>query len=115
MRFLCVVSSGVNEHFPPQNKRLNGLKRNLSAMLDEVVSSDDLGRSSNAGHLLRNVLHGKSEVAPLKTGQLGSPPYFLSATVSAEAASSPLSLLRGVRAGKLRFALLDYQQLQTGN
>src|ERR1039457_4765241 len=42
----CMVISGVNVHLPEQNRRFNGLKRNLSAMPDQVISSDERPRSS---------------------------------------------------------------------
>ena len=50
----------VNEHVPLQNKRLNGLNRNLSAIPDHVISSELRGRSSNAGHFLKMYCVAKS-------------------------------------------------------
>src|SRR5579863_2952730 len=56
----CVVISGVKEHVPLQNKRLNGLNRNLSAIPDHVISRELRGRSSNAGHFLKMYCVAKS-------------------------------------------------------
>src|SRR5580698_4430838 len=47
-----MICSGVKVHLPLENKRLNGLKRNLSAIPAQVDSMELRGRSSSAGHLL---------------------------------------------------------------
>src|ERR1022692_1947248 len=56
----CMVISGVNVHLPEQNRRFIGLKRNLSAMPDQVISSDERGRSSKEGHLRKMYCVAKS-------------------------------------------------------
>ena len=61
----CVVISGVKLHLPLQNRRLNGLNRNLSAIPDQVISSDDLRAFVEGRPFLKDVLRGEIEIAPL--------------------------------------------------
>ena len=63
---LCVVSSGVNEHLPLQNIRLNGLNRNLSAIPDQVISREDAGGVRRRRAMFHEyLLRREVQIAPL--------------------------------------------------